>query len=62
MRRRVRVRIDRLADDPRSAGARELSGRADDWRARVGAYRTDDEARAVLVVDVGHRGDVYRRR
>jgi len=65
VRRRVGARIDRLADDPRPAGARELSGCADDWRARVGAYRVcriDDDARAVVVVEVGHRGDVYRRR
>jgi mRNA interferase RelE/StbE len=39
------------------------TGGAEDWRVRVGdyriLYRVDDEAKEVLVLEVGHRGSVY---
>ena len=53
------------AADPRSVG-KALSGSAlgNFWRYRVGDYRViadiRDELVTVLVVRVGHRGDVYR--
>ncbi len=41
-----------------------MSGPGDLWRIRVGDYRVIyqimDQILLVLVVDVGHRGDVYR--
>ncbi|MBM3496813.1 MAG: type II toxin-antitoxin system RelE/ParE family toxin [Armatimonadetes bacterium] len=53
-----------LADDPRSRGCTRLAGR-DAWRIRVGAYRViyeiSDQRLTVLVIAVGHRGDVYKR-
>lgn len=62
-RERMRDAIRRLASEPRPAGCRKLKGR-EGWRIRVGdyrvIYRVDDEAREVLVVDIGHRKDVYR--
>ena len=52
-----------LAEDPRPAGAKKLSGRKA-WRIRLGSYRVIYEINGdeliVLVVTVGHRKDVYR--
>ena len=56
--------IQALAEDPRPAGSRKLTGSRNDWRIRVGSYRViyevDDEAKAVRVMRVRHRRDVYR--
>jgi mRNA interferase RelE/StbE len=54
-----------LANDPRPPGCKRLKGRQRDrWRIRVGAYRVlyriNDEERAVLIYDIGHRGEIYR--
>ena len=55
--------IDELAENPRPRNSRKLRGK-EGWRIRVGDYRViyeiDDEAQEVLVLDVGHRRDVYR--
>jgi mRNA-degrading endonuclease RelE of RelBE toxin-antitoxin system len=55
-----------LLDTPRRVGAAlrdELEGV---WRARRGTYRIlyriDDDRREVIVLRVGHRGDIYRTR
>ena len=64
---RVRIleAIDRLAEDPRPSGSKKLSD-SDDWRIRVGMYRVvyriSEQRLMVLVVRIGHRRDVYRRR
>jgi mRNA interferase RelE/StbE len=56
---------DRVAthDDPRSIG-RALVGPRRYWRYRVGDYRVicdiQDNRLIVLVVEIGHRSDVYR--
>jgi mRNA interferase RelE/StbE len=54
-----------LLDDPRSRGEElqhQLSGL---WRYRVGKYRIicelQDNTLTILVVRVGHRGDVYNQ-
>lgn len=64
VRQRVADMIDALADDPRPAGVRKLSGSDDVYRIRTGDYRIlyqiADKALVVLVVHVGHRRDVYR--
>lgn len=61
--RRIARRIDRLAVDPRGGGAVKLRGAEDVWRARVGhyrvLYRVEDQARALLVIRIAHRRDVY---
>ena len=61
--RRVARRIDQLAVDPR-AGSVKLRGAEVIWRARVGdyriLYRIEDARLLVLVIKIGHRGDVYR--
>ena len=55
-----------LLDDPRSTGKALVGNMAGLWRYRVGDYRIvcdiEDAALLVLVVDVAHRREVYRRR
>jgi len=63
---RVLRAIIALADDPRPQGCRKLTGRDDAYRIRVGVYRVvyviEDDKLVVLVVRVGHRKEVYRRK
>ena len=60
---RVTSRIQRLASDPRPAGAEKLSGQ-EKYRLRQGNYRIlfsiDDAELAVVIVKIGLRRDVYR--
>ena len=64
VRMRVNEAILALAAAPRPHGCLKLSGSADLYRIRVGdyrvIYRVEDRVLVVLVVRVGHRGDVYR--
>lgn len=64
--RRVEDAISALADDPRPAGARKLTGKDDLYRVRVGDYRllysVQQDVLLVLVVRIGRRRDVYRQR
>ncbi len=61
---RVIAAIKALADDPRPAGCKKLTGSDDDWRIRVGDYRVlyevDDESQIVRVMRIRHRRDAYR--
>jgi mRNA interferase RelE/StbE len=63
---RVAARIDSLAQNPRPRGVEKLSGEEDLYRVRVGNYRIiyqiQDARLLVLVVKIGHRRDVYRKR
>lgn len=60
---RIITAIRRLGTNPRPSGVKKLSGR-EAWRIRVGDYRIiyeiSDANLTVLVVDVGHRRDIYR--
>jgi mRNA interferase RelE/StbE len=62
-RRRIVQRIRGLASAPRPIGAEKLSGE-EKYRVRQGDYRIlftiDDAERAVMIVKIGQRGDVYR--
>lgn len=53
-------------DDPRSTGKALTGNLAGLWRYRVGDYRIvcdiEDGVLVILVVDVAHRREVYRRR
>lgn len=64
--RRVASAIDGLGTNPRPSGAAALQGEPGLLRIRVGDYRiiyaVHDEVLTVLVVTLGHRRDVYRRR
>lgn len=57
------TRIARL-DNPRRQGKALTGSFAGAWRYRVGDYRVickiRDEILCVLVIEVGHRSDVYR--
>lgn len=61
---RIQGAIALLAQDPRPPGARALRGRSG-LRVRVGNYRIiytiEDDVLLVVVVTLGHRGEVYRR-
>lgn len=59
---RVRDLISTLANNPRPTGCKKLTGR-EGWRLRSGDYRViyqiDDQHERVIVLDVGHRKDIY---
>ena len=61
--RRVQAAIELLAEDPRPPAAKRLVARPE-WRVRTGDYRVlyriHDQVLTVVVVDVGHRREVYR--
>ncbi len=63
-RRRVQGAIDKLADDPRPAGMVALRGVTGAYRIRVGDYRIvytlHDDRLMVVVIDSGHRREIYR--
>ena len=62
--RKILTRIKSLAADPRPPGCEKLTGRAR-YRLRQGQYRivysVQDQERAITIVKVGHRKDIYRR-
>jgi mRNA interferase RelE/StbE len=64
VRRRLQSAIDKLADDPRPAGMIPLRGAPGAFRIRVGDYRViyvlHDDRLLIVVIDLGHRRDVYR--
>jgi mRNA interferase RelE/StbE len=64
VRGRIKQRIDSLADNPYPSGIRKIEGE-ELYRLRVSDYRilyqVKRKALLVLIVRIGHRGDVYRR-
>jgi mRNA interferase RelE/StbE len=64
--RRIVRELHALEVEPRPRGAQQLSGvrGAPYWRLRVGDYRViyeiHDDRLLVLVIRIGHRGNVYR--
>ena len=62
---RIIPQIRTLAENPRPSGCRKLTGSKNDWRIRVGDYRVlyeiDEKTRAVRIMRVRHRREVYRR-
>lgn len=65
---RVLDELEEIAklDDPRSRGKALTGNLAGLWRYRVGDYRVvcdiEDGVLVILVVDVAHRREVYKRR
>jgi mRNA interferase RelE/StbE len=61
--RKIVVRIQDLASDPRPTGHEKLTGQ-ERYRIRQGHYRIvysiQDKEFTVWVVKIGHRKDVYR--
>lgn len=66
--RRIRNELSEIAklEDPRSRGKALTGNLAGVWRYRVGDYRIlcdiNDGRLVILVVDVAHRREVYKRR
>src|SRR5262245_50272657 len=64
--RRIAKKINSLETNPRPHGVEKLEGEVDLYRVRVGDYRViysiEDERLLVLVIRIGDRKDVYRRR
>jgi mRNA interferase RelE/StbE len=64
-RKRIKTRIDALADNPRPHGVKALQGGEGYLRLRVGDYRIIytvlDQVLLVVVIRVGNRREVYRR-
>ena len=65
VRRRIGEAVDALAAEPRPAAAKMITGAHGVLRIRVGDYRvlyTIDEGQLiVLVLDAGHRSEIYER-
>jgi mRNA interferase RelE/StbE len=66
VRRRLQIAIDGLLNDPHPNGSIALQGLRGAFRVRVGDYRViytvDDGRLLVVVVDLGHRREIYRDR
>ena len=66
IRDRIRAALHSLADNPAPPAVKALAGHQDLLRIRVGdwriIYHADHGRMLVVVVDVGHRSSVYRRR
>lgn len=64
--RRIRDQIRNLPIDPRPSNSIKMKGEGDTYRVRVGDYRIiyeiHDKKLLILVINVGHRRDVYKRR
>ncbi len=62
--KRIIPQIKALADNPRPAGCRKITGSKSDWRIRVGyysvIYEIEDEIKIIRIMRVKHRRDVYR--
>lgn len=65
-RRLIADRVEALALDPRPKGSKKLKGDPNAYRVRSGEYRIlyeiHDGVLLVLVVEIGNRRDVYRKR
>jgi mRNA interferase RelE/StbE len=62
-RKRIAAAVRSLAEDPRGHGAKKLLNH-EAWRIRVGDYRViyeiNDGLLLILVIEIGHRRDIYR--
>jgi mRNA interferase RelE/StbE len=63
LRRKILAAIDALSGDPRPAGVKKLADQQA-WRIRVGDYRIiyeiHDQVLLIIVIDIGHRREIYR--
>ncbi len=57
-------RLEELVENPRPPGVFKMEGEENLYRVRVGDYRiiyqVQDRMLLIVVVKVGHRGNVYR--
>lgn len=63
---RILDAIEAIAGDPRGLSDGPLTGRAGQWKLRVGGYRVifsiEDDVLIIDVIHVRKRGDVYKKR
>jgi len=63
--KRLKPKIDALAQKPRPRGVKKLEGEDELYRVRVGDYRViyqvRDNVLIVLVVSLGDRKEIYKR-
>lgn len=61
--RRILSALEKLKSEPRPMGYKKLKGQGELYRVRVMDYRIvyeiEDDRLRVLVVQVGHRSDIY---
>jgi len=61
--RRILSALEKLKSEPRPMGYKKLKGQDELYRVRVMDYRIiyeiEDDRLCVLVVQVGHRSDIY---
>jgi mRNA-degrading endonuclease RelE of RelBE toxin-antitoxin system len=69
VRRQIAKKIETLARDPRHAGAMKIRGQSNGlpsiFRVRSGDYRVVyavGDGHSIIVLDIGHRREIYRRR
>ena len=64
--KRFASRIESLSENPFPVNSKLLKGSEDTYRTRVGDYRAIYQVRKkevlVLVIKIGHRKDIYRKR
>lgn len=62
--RRIIAKIESLSTNPRPAGYIQIKSSDQRFRVRVGDYRIIykiiDDALVILVVEIGHRSEIYR--
>jgi mRNA interferase RelE/StbE len=63
--RRVVLKIDELAQNPRPSGVRKIMGSNIDYRIRMGDYRIiyqiNDAERVIEIRGIGHRKEIYKK-
>jgi len=61
---RIIPQVRAMAENPRPPGCRKIAGSKNGWRIRIGDYRViyeiDEKTKAVRVMRVRHRREVYR--
>ena len=64
LQKRIVRAVEILAGNPRPPGVVKMAGDDNLWRVHVGdfriVYEIHDDVLLVLVLRIGHRGDVYR--
>lgn len=62
---RIRIRIDELSQEPRPADVKKIQGDENLYRIRAGnyriLYRIFDQKIEILILDVDHRKDIYKK-
>jgi mRNA interferase RelE/StbE len=64
-RSRIGRKVEALGENPRPGGMEKLKGPVDLYRIRGGNYRViyqiHDDVIEVVVIQIGHRKDIYRK-